>query len=111
MPQRDANAFPLDIVTACDAIAKFVDGVDLAGYASDLKLRSAVERQLQIAGEAVNNLRRLDPLLAGTLGDVMGIIDFRNILIHGYYLVNHEVVWGIATRDAPHLRAVAHAAL
>lgn len=111
MPQRDANAFLLDVVSACDAVAEFIRGADVGAYATDLKLRSAVERQLLIAGEAVNNIRRLDPMLAGTLGDVKGIVDFRNILIHGYFHVKHEVVWAIASTDAPRLRAAAHAAL
>lgn len=111
MPQRDANAFLLDVVAACDAVSQFIKDADMASYASDLLLRSAVERQLLIAGEAVNHIRRLDPMLAGTLGDVKGIVDFRNILIHGYFHVNHEVVWAIASTDTPRLRAAAFAAL
>lgn len=111
MPQRDLNAFLLDVVAACDAVAEFIRGADLDAYSNDLKLRSAVERQLLIAGEAVNSIRRLDPMLASTLGDVKGVVDFRNILIHGYFHVKHEVVWAIASTDTPRLRAAAHAAL
>lgn len=111
MPQRDANAFLHDIIAACDAVAQFINGADRSTYATNLMLRSAVERQLLIAGEAVNSIRRMDPMLAGTLGDAKGMVDFRNILIHGYFHVNHEVVWMIATADAPRLRAAAEAAL
>lgn len=111
MPQRDVNALLHDVIAACDAVAQFIDGADLAAYVADLMLRSAVERQLLIAGEAVNSIRRLDPMLVGTLGDARGMIDFRNILIHGYFHVNHEVVWMIASKDAPRLRAAAEAAL
>jgi uncharacterized protein with HEPN domain len=42
-----------DALRACDAILKFVDGVRFGTYESDLLLRSAVERQLEIIGEAL----------------------------------------------------------
>jgi uncharacterized protein with HEPN domain len=111
MPPRDIRAYLLDAQEACKAVAAFLAGVKQEQYHSDLLLRSAVERQLLIVGEAVNHIKRLDPLLAATLGDVWGIIAFRNLLVHGYFLVKSEIVWAIATADVPRLLAAVEAAL
>ena len=46
-------------------------------------LRSAVERQFEIIGEAFTGLRRVDPSLAATIPDLPRIVAFRNVLIHG----------------------------
>ncbi|MBC7836003.1 MAG: DUF86 domain-containing protein [Phycisphaerales bacterium] len=107
MSQRDVRPFLEDIVRACDAVAAFIHGRDLESYRADLMLRSAVERQLMIVGEAVNKVRQADSLCAAVFGDVAGIVSFRNILVHGYFQINHEVVWRIAVDDAPRLRVAA----
>jgi uncharacterized protein with HEPN domain len=103
MQPRDVRAYLLDAQAACKAIGTFLLNVDEKRYAEDLLIRSAVERQLLIVGEAVNHIKRMDSLLAATLGDVWGIIAFRNLLAHGYFLVKSEIVWGIATGDVPRL--------
>jgi uncharacterized protein with HEPN domain len=62
-------------------------------YANDLLLRSAVERQFEIVGEALNQLSRLDPGLAARIPALSDIIGFRNILVHGYAQVDDGIVW------------------
>ena len=57
-------------------------------------LRSAVERQFEIIGEALAQLLRLDPSLRSRKSDAGRIIAFRNRLIHGYASVADDVVWG-----------------
>lgn len=64
-------------------------------------LRSAVERKLMIVGEALNQMLRLEPDLEHQIPDARQIIDFRNILVHGYYAIEHETVWGILQKDLP----------
>jgi uncharacterized protein with HEPN domain len=56
--QHDPRAWLWDVRQAADSIAAFVQGCSFADYATDLKLRSAVERQLEIAGGALNRLSR-----------------------------------------------------
>ena len=68
-------------------------------YSSDILLRSAVERQFEVAGEAMSVLRRLDPETADQVPNVHRIVGLRNILIHGYAQVNNETVWRAATTD------------
>jgi uncharacterized protein with HEPN domain len=52
--QHDPRAWLWDVREAADSIAAFVQGRSLADYAIDLMLRSAVERQFEIAGEALS---------------------------------------------------------
>ena len=101
---RSALAYLADVVDACDAIARFLAGVDYAAYRETELTRSAVERQLIVIGEAVNALSRLDPSLAASISAARRIVDFRNQLAHDYAAVNHAVVWAIATREVPVLR-------
>ncbi len=57
--------------------------------------RSAVERELTTIGEAISQLARIDTDAASALGDYRRIVNFRNVLVHGYSQVSDEVVWGI----------------
>lgn len=107
MPRREWRAYVEDVVTACEKIQRYTRGADWARYADDDQLRSSVERQLGIIGEAVTRLRLLRPDIAGSLGDVRGIIDFRNVLIHGYFAVKHDIVWSILTSEVGPLRDAA----
>jgi uncharacterized protein with HEPN domain len=50
---RDARAYLADIIESCDAIAAALSGVDLEGYRADRLVRSAVEREFTIIGEAM----------------------------------------------------------
>ena len=57
-------------------------------------LRTAVERQFEIVGEALTQARAVEPDLVDGIGNARAIIGFRNQLIHGYALVDDEIVWG-----------------
>ncbi len=88
-----------DMRRACRLLAEFVAGKTFADYSADALLRSAVERQLTIVGEALNRLKKIDPTAASSITDARQIIAFRNILVHGYDVVKDEVVWGILETD------------
>lgn len=109
MPPREASAYLIDLIAACEAVVSFLADANEARYADDLLLRSAVERQLMIVGEAVVHLRRMDEARADQLGPVRSIVAFRNILVHGYFSLNHGVVWRIASEDIPAMSRAAGA--
>jgi uncharacterized protein with HEPN domain len=93
-----------DVRRAAELITRFVAGKELPDYAADPLLRSAVERQFEVIGEALNRLARSDPSVAQQITHTARIIAFRNILIHGYDLVDHEVVWDVIEVHLPVLR-------
>ncbi len=65
------------------------------GYKNDRAFRSAVERELQIIGEAINQLDNVSPETASQISEHRNIIGFRNVLVHGYDSLNPETVWNV----------------
>jgi len=104
MPRESAKCLH-DILQAADRILTFTAGCDLGRYSSDEMLQSAVERQFEIAGEALAQLVRHDPATAARITDHLRIISFRSILIHGYAEVDSRVVWDILSTKVDTLRA------
>jgi uncharacterized protein with HEPN domain len=94
-----------DILQACDLILGGAQGRTPADYEQDRFLRSAVERNFEIIGEALNRIHRTDQSTAAHISDYRAIIDFRNLLIHGYDYIDHGRVWEVIQRDVPKLRA------
>ncbi|MBN1461291.1 MAG: DUF86 domain-containing protein [Armatimonadetes bacterium] len=103
--QRDSRAYLNDVVEACGAVESALQGMDLAAYGSNRLVRSAVEREFIIVGEAIAALSRLSPQLFAQITHARRIVDFRNQLTHQYSDVDDTVVWLIARHDAPVLRA------
>jgi uncharacterized protein with HEPN domain len=68
---------------AADLVAEFVQGRSFDDYLADRLLRSAVERQLEIVGEALNRLAKEVPALAARIPDLRPAIAARNVLIEG----------------------------
>jgi uncharacterized protein with HEPN domain len=102
--QRDARSYLLDIIDSCDAIAQAIADVDLEAYLSNRLIRSAVEREFIIIGEAINRLSRVSPESFASITQGRHIVDFRNQLSHEYSSVNDTIVWTTAVREAPLLR-------
>ena len=83
----------VDALTAIDSAQEFVAGYALDGYAQDKLRRSAVERQLEILGEACARLARLEPALIDSVTNLKLAINLRNRIIHGYDSVDDEIVY------------------
>ncbi|MBP8953287.1 MAG: DUF86 domain-containing protein [Armatimonadetes bacterium] len=92
---HDVRAFLSDIVEACALISVFIQGVSLQRYREDALLRSAVERQLMIIGEALRQALNMAPEYEARITDAPTIIAFRNRLVHGYMAIEHDTVWGV----------------
>lgn len=100
----ESRKYLYDILKACEAIDAFIAGKRFDDYNSDLLLRSAVERQLMIAGEAMSQATRVDEELAEQIEDAREIVNLRNVIVHGYTVVENETIWGILQADVPKLR-------
>ncbi|MCI5150623.1 MAG: DUF86 domain-containing protein [Candidatus Electrothrix sp. MAN1_4] len=94
-----------DAVTACELIVQFTLDMEEVEYAADLKTQAAVERQFEIIGEALNRIKGIDPGLLDRIDNWREIIGFRNVIAHGYDVIENEIVWGSVKEDIPVLLA------
>lgn len=97
----EARTYLHDMQRACSFLRQFTTDKTFADYETDPLLRSAVERQFEIIGEALTKLSKVDPETAASITDRRRIIAFRNLLIHGYSVVSDSVVWGIVEINLP----------
>jgi uncharacterized protein with HEPN domain len=101
--QLRVKALLHDIQQAIGLIDRFVVNKSFEGYTGDPMVRSAVERQLVIIGEALNQTFRLAPTIALQIREHRRIIALRNILVHSYAKVDDRVIWSIVTDKIPQL--------
>jgi uncharacterized protein with HEPN domain len=111
MTQRKVRACLLDIEQACAMIVQFTSNKTLADYLAEPMLRSAVERQFEIMGEALNRAIGLDQSITSHVTGAASIVAFRNRLIHGCATVSDEVVWGVVQGKFPLLHSEIRALL
>jgi uncharacterized protein with HEPN domain len=93
-----------DIKLAIDEIDSFFDGKKkyFADYTRDILLKRAIERDLEIIGEATNQILKEDPLFQ--LENSRKIIGLRNQIIHGYDNISDENIWGNIINHLPKLK-------
>ena len=84
----------------------FTEGMDRVSYAGDALTQAAVDRKFEIIGEALNRLRKSHPELAERIPQHRRIIDFRNLLVHGYASVMPKLVWDYAENHLPRQRQI-----
>ena len=95
MLQPEVQQRILDAAEACRHIQEFTHDMDYSRFAESALVRSAVERQLEIIGEALNKASNMDASLAYTVPEIPRIVGLRNRLIHGYDQVDDQLVWDI----------------
>jgi len=96
MPQR-ADVFLETALLALRRVPLFLAQRSLSDYLADEMCQSAVERQLEIAGDALGQLRKTDALLFAQIPDGDLVVAFRNVLVHGYATLDHRRVFDIAS--------------
>ena len=107
MPTPKRPDIYLDIAArALERIPRFLAGRPLDAYLRDELCQSAVERQLEIAGDALGQLRKLDAALFARIPDGDLIVGFRNVLAHGYASLDHRRVYDIASTRVGALQVV-----
>ncbi len=111
MRQLEVRKYLFDIAEASELLVYFTSGKTFEDYSRDAMLRSAVERQFEIIGEALNQALRLDPSLESQISDTGRIIAFRNRLIHAYASIADQVVWGVLETNLLVLRQEVQALL
>ena len=95
-----------DAREACRLVLEFSAGRTFDDYEESALLPSAVERQLEIVGEALRRLSRQDPETAARIPELESVVGFRNVLAHGYDAVSDRVAWDVVRNDVPELAEV-----
>jgi uncharacterized protein with HEPN domain len=97
------KAWLYNILNAINEIELFLGATtDFTLYQNDLKTKRAIERNLEIIGEAMSRILNQDDTLQ--LSNSRKIVDTRNRIIHGYDTVSDEVLWGIIINHLPTLK-------
>jgi len=92
-----------DIKTSIDEIESyFPSGKLFHYYQEDLKTKRAVERNIEIIGEAMSRILKLEPEIE--ISNSRKIVDARNKIIHGYDEISDDVIWGIVVNHLPVLK-------
>ncbi|MEA2415309.1 MAG: hypothetical protein QOI58_1966 [Thermoanaerobaculia bacterium] len=101
--QPEIEKYLWDIDEACRAILDLAQRNSLEEFRVTRWLRSSIEREFIIIGEALRNAIAVDRTFANRISDSRVIIDFRNVVVHGYSTVNPDFVWGFIQTDLPRL--------
>ena len=106
----ESNKYLTDILSSILSIENYIgEKKDLNIYVANKMLRRAVERELEIIGEAVSKLIKIDPEVQ--LTNSRKIIDLRNKVIHSYDSVDDIIIWGIVIKYLPILKTEIEALL
>ena len=100
---RDPEKYLFDMLNSCSFLLEYTADRALDDYIQDRGFRSAVERELQIVGEALVQLNKLAPQTAQKINEYQRIISFRHVLVHGYDSLNHDLVWYVIKNKLPTL--------
>jgi len=94
-----------DIGKAIEEIEFFLDGGPkcLADYSKNVLVKRAVERNVEIIGEATNRILKANSTVP--ISNARKIVDVRNRIVHGYDTVSDETIWDIAVRHLPVLKS------
>jgi uncharacterized protein with HEPN domain len=101
--RRDPQAFLNDVIEAGNAIIQAVHGISLEDYEQSRLIRSSVEREFILIGEALKQLSQHDDTLFASIEEAPQIIAFRNKLTHEYVKVSDRLVWGVIAINLPRL--------
>ena len=102
MPHK-IEKYLFDIKESIDSIDDYLgDRRDFFEYQKNKLLRRGIERELEIIGEAINRILKINPDIE--IPEARRIVDLRNWVIHGYDKVDDVIIWGIISRDIPKLK-------
>lgn len=95
-----------DVKLSIEEIDSFFEGQErnLFKYKNSLILKRAVERNLEIIGEAINRIKQRDPEFLQKISEANSIIGLRNHVIHSYDTISDESIWSILTNHLPKLK-------
>lgn len=101
---NDIKTWLYDILTAIMEIESFFQDTpkEFSIYQADIRTKRAVERNIEIVGEAMSRILKVDNTIS--ISNSRLIVDLRNRIIHGYDSVSDEIVWSVVVKYLPILQ-------
>jgi uncharacterized protein with HEPN domain len=101
--ERNWKLFIMDMLESINKIEKYIEGLNYEQFIRDEKTKDAVVRNLEIIGEAANQIPKEIQQKFSNVPWAQ-IIAMRNRMIHGYFTIDYRIVWDIAKIDIPSLK-------
>jgi uncharacterized protein with HEPN domain len=98
---HDLKAYLYDICEACKQIVEFTQGLSFEQYAANDLVKAAVERKFVTIGESMMRIKREYPETLERISGHYRIIGFRNVLVHGYDIIDNATVWSAVADSVP----------
>jgi len=108
--RRDPQTIVQDAIRAAEDIVALLGDMKESQFVEDLRTQRAIKRSFEIAGEALAMLARDFPEVAARIPEHRRVIDFRNVLAHGWDVVDPSLVFGLARTRLPALLAALRSA-
>ena len=100
---NDLKSLLADILNAINEIFDFLpEKRNFLQFREDIKTRKAIERNIEIIGEAVSKILKKQPEI--DISYARKIVDTRNRIIHSYDKVSEDIIWAIEIKDLPFLQ-------
>lgn len=101
---NEVKAWLYDILNAIMEIESFFADrpKDFVKYQKDIRTKRAVERNIEIIGEAMSRILKYDETIV--ISNSRKLVDTRNRIIHGYDSVSDDVIWGVVVKHLPILQ-------
>lgn len=94
----------LDVTLSCEEIIEFTSGKSFEEFKKDRILQLAIEREFEIIGEALFRLEKVDRQnLEKKIPEYVKIVGFRNVIIHGYDIIDTAALWDFTQNRVPEL--------
>jgi uncharacterized protein with HEPN domain len=103
--RRDHPTILRDAIDAGEDIVSMLGDMTEDEFLADRRTQRAVERSFEIIGEALSRLAREFPEVAARIPEHRRVIDFRNVLAHGYDVVDPRLVYALTQTRLPGLLA------
>uniref|UniRef100_A0A7C4YR00 DUF86 domain-containing protein n=1 Tax=candidate division WOR-3 bacterium TaxID=2052148 RepID=A0A7C4YR00_UNCW3 len=101
--ERDWKLFIMEIMESINKIENYIEGLNYEQFVRDEKTKDAVVRNLEIIGEAANQIPKEIQQKFSNVPWAQ-IIAMRNRMIHGYFAIDYRIVWDIVKIDIPSLK-------
>lgn len=101
---RSTKKYLHDVARAIWQMREHTDGKTLEMYLREFALRAVAEQSLTVVTEALSQIGRQDPAIAGKITGYRGWVRMRTVLVELYYDIDDKIVWDTVQRDVPILQ-------